>query len=512
MSPNHAPTRSAAPGPAHAAAGHGERPLPRAFWLHFVLPVGLASLLVGGLGTVLAVHGDRLQAGSAALLIAWPLLCVLAAWGALGAWRSARARVREGGAPLWPLAAQGAVLVVLAAVAAATGTHFVPRITDHATLAQGGDPLGRLQATLSPDGRRLRLEGPLGQGDAQRVQLLLQAAPGVRLVEVQSPGGRMGEAVRIADAVRDRAAQTRAVGPCDNACVLVFLAGSGRQVMPGAQLGFHRLAPPSFNPLFRSYARREQRALWRQAGLPEAFILNALSSPSSAAWRPNRDELVAAGLIGVPQRPLDIELPAADGALPSDYADALSSNRVWQAIEARFPGTIERAAQSMHGAREDQATDDATQVAGQRVMQALVPDLLHHAGPEIRLQFVAMLADQLGSLGTAAADRCQALLAGDAAVMRGMPAAMVHRESTWLIDAAAEPGRGSTPGRRKGLEREVMRRTLGDRAPALLLGLGRPAQAEGRGPRCELATALIGEVLQLPPAERRLALRLMFER
>ncbi len=510
--PGAEPRPTTEPGPALAAHWRGELPLPRAFWLYFVLPVALASLLLGGLGTVLAVQGDMLRAGSAALLIGWPLLCVLAVWAALGAWRSARAHVQKGGAQLWALAAQGTVLVMLSAQAVATGAHFAPRISDYVQLAQGGDPLGQLEATLTPDGRRLRLMGPVGQGDAARVLRLLQDAPQAGLVELQSPGGRIGEALRIAEAVRSRAAQTRAVGPCDNACVLIFLAGSGRQVMPGARLGLHRLPVPTFNPVFRSYARSAQVALWRQAGLPEAFILNALSSPPSVAWRPNSDELVAAGLIGVPDQPLDIPLPAPDGAQLSDYADALASNPVWQAIEARYPGTIERAAQRMHGARESQVADDATQVEGQRVMQALVPDLLHHAGPEIRLQFVTLLADQLGALGTATADRCHGLLAGDAAVTRGMPATLARRESAWLIDAAAEPGRGAAPGRRSGLELEVMRRALGDRAPALLLGLGRPARVEGRGPRCELATALIKEVLQLPAAERRLALRLMFER
>ena len=512
MSSNPVPARSAAPGPALAAHWRGELPLPRAFWLHFVLPVGLAGLLVGGLGTALAVHGDRLQAGSAALLMAWPLLCVLAVWAAPGAWRSARAHVQRGGAPLWALAAQGAVLLVLAALAVATGAHFVPHIADHVKLAQGGDPLGPLQATLTHDGRRLRLVGPMGQGDAARVLRLLQDAPQVALIELQSPGGRVAEALQIAQAVRSRAAQTRAVGPCDNACVLVFLAGSARQVMPGAGLGFHRLPVPSFNPLWRSQARREQVALWRQAGLPEAFILNTLSSPPSAAWRPNSGELLAAGLIGVPDRPLDIALPAAGGALPADYADALTSNPVWQAIEARYPGTVETAAQRMHGARAGPADDDTTQVEAQRVMQALVSDLLHHAGPEIRLQFVALLADQLDTLGPGAADRCTALLAGDAAALRGMPATLARRESAWLVDAAAERGRGAAAGRRSGLELEVVRRTLGDRAPALLQGLGRQAQADGRGPRCELATALIKEVLLLPAAERRLALRLMYER
>ncbi len=145
------------------------------------------------------------------------------------------------------------------------------------------------------------------------------------------------------------------------------------------------------------------------------------------------------------------------------------------------------------------------------MLQARVPELLLDAGPEIREQFLALTVDQLATTRGAGPEACRAVLAGDAAVVHALPPALAQREAAWLMDAVAEPPQAVPPRRASSLEVEVMRRTLGDRAPALLANLGRPAQAEGRGPACELSTALMAEVLRLPAAERKLATRLMYQ-
>lgn len=56
--------------------------------------------------------------------------------------------------------------------------------------------------------------------------------------------------------MRKRHATTRAVGDCQSACTLLFLAGSSRQLMPGAQLGFHRASSGTYNPAFDEIANQ----------------------------------------------------------------------------------------------------------------------------------------------------------------------------------------------------------------------------------------------------------------
>jgi hypothetical protein len=212
------------------------------------------------------------------------------------------------------------------------------------------------------------------------------------------------------------------------------------------------------------------------------------------------------------QRTLDVELPPAATAQPADLVDALESNDTWVAVEHRFPGSIAAAAASMQAARQTGAADEVALVEGQRVVQALLPRLLFNAGPDLREQYMLLLAEQLSVARSAGASVCRSLLTGDAAVRRSLPPPLVLRETDWLAAAAAEPQRAGAPRAATALETEVIRRKLGDRAPALLAQLWRP---EGRGlggRECEMQALVLAEAARLPPAERRLAARLVFER
>jgi hypothetical protein len=379
-------------------------------------------------------------------------------------------------------------------------------------MARGIDPIGHLAATITPDGRKLQLKGPVGMGDGERVRTLLAGANGLRLIELDSPGGRLKEADLIAAAVRQAGWPTRATGDCESACTLIYLAGSRRQLMPGVRLGFHRASSGTVNPALDALANRLLAQTYREAGLPEHFIVRTLATPPSRMWHPGRDELVAGGLITVPERPLDVELPTAADALAGDFADALRANDTWMAIDKRFPGSVAAAAGRMLQARAGGATPEATQVEAQRVVEAHVPALLARASAETRELYLGVFAAQLGAARGIDAATCAGVLALDAQARRRLPAALVQRESAWLIDAATEiPREGPTRGA-NALEHEVMRRRLGDRAPALLTDLWQPG-VTARTPRdCDKALELIAAVGALPGAERKLATRLMFER
>jgi hypothetical protein len=489
---------------------HGDLPLRLSFWGLLVLPVGLAGLAVGALTTWINLGGGWLRASSAALLVAWPLLVALAVFGSVGLWRAASAHRDAGASPRWAPAARLAAVVMLAATLASLAASFSPLARRFAQLARGIDPGGHLVATLSVDGRRLSLKGPLGLGDAARIRQQLDVAPALHLVELESAGGHLDEATGIANAVRARRLQIRAVGTCANTCALVFMAGASRQVTPDARLGFQRLASGSVNPLFGMLANRELAGAYRRAGLPQTFVTKMLSTPPSWLWSPDFDELAAAGVISVPARPLDIDLPAADGAQAVDYADGLHTNPTWHALDRRYPGSIAAAAELMQAARSSGATDEATLVVGQRVIEALLPKLLARASPALREQFIVLLGEQLAAYQGAGAASCQRLLAGDAALRRDLPAALAGRESEWLKDAASETPPDTAPRAPGPLEIEVVRRTLGERAPTLLAGLWHGATADAQS--CGRASELVKAILAMPPPERKLAIKLVFAR
>ena len=174
----------------------GELSLPLAFWINnglLMLPLGLG---IAFLMVWIAAWGQSLQLASIALLLGVLLMLLLSVWGTVGAWRSAAAYRDSGGAAGWALAA---------------------------------------------DGRSVTLSGPFGMGVAPRFERLLQAAPQLRQVLLDSPGAR---------------------------------------------LGFHRASVPSLNPLHDELANRRLAALYDEAGLPRDFIARVLAVPAQRMWFP----------------------------------------------------------------------------------------------------------------------------------------------------------------------------------------------------------------------------------
>jgi hypothetical protein len=487
----------------------GELSLPVSFWINLILlplPLGVA---LGALTTWVSLLGEQMRSGSIAWLVFWPIALAIDVWCLVGAWRSAVLHVERGGSWLWAAIARVVIALGVLGTLLSAALNYVPHVGAFVQMARGIDPIGKLEMTLSPDGRRLRLQGPVGMGDAARLQTLLGSSTALRIVELESPGGRVREADRIAALLRPLTPQVRVTGPCESACTLLFMAGSPRRMLPAGRLGFHRASTGSFNPLLDEIVNRELADIYRQSGLPDELISRALSTPPWRMWYPETQELTSRGLVSAPTRTLDVSLLPRERAQLADAVDALDMHETWQALERRFPGTVADAAARLHTARAGGATDDDAQLAAQRVVEPLLAQLLFHAGPEVREQFMMLLAAQLASARAGGAAACQSLSTGEASIRRAMPPDLGEREANWLIDASKEPAKASNARAATGLEQEVLRRRLGDRAPAWLGSLwGRDAPLRD----CDKTIALMDEVTRLPSPERRLATRWIFER
>ena len=464
------------------------------------------SLLVDGLATYTLVRGAALQATAIAWLLAWPLLLVLTAWFAVGCWRSAGESRK---ALAW--VARVCVVVVSGWVLATFIWHVLPITRVMLKFASRAEASGSLQATVSADGLTLKLSGNIAAGDAARLRGWLAANPPPQRIDLASSGGRRAEAQVMASAITAAHITTRATGACNNACALLLLAGQRRQMLPQAQLGLQRAEVPSFNPLWHNWALQDQSSAYRSAGLPPLIVQRALATPPSWLWFPERDVLHANGVLTARPLPLGADLPAAS-ADNAEYALALSTNPYWQALEQRFPGIGATTAQHMVAARQNKPAADADRAATVVAYQAAIGQfspLLAQASGETRQLFLTLLAEQLQALSHP--DTCRQHLAGDAAVRHELPPALALKEAQWLAAAISEVPAEARPRPLTVLEREVVRRALGERASAALTQLWVPPQG-ARNLDCESARALIAQVLNLPAAERRLALRHIFAR
>lgn len=496
----------------------GELSLVRSYWVNNVLLATPLALALAGLMSWITVLGESLQVGAIVLLLGLPLLLSLDVWCLVGAWRSARAYLWDGGSRLWGWLARISLALGALQLLVSIVFGFLPNLGDYWQMARGIDPLGQASLSLSTDGRALRVDGSIGMGDAARLSQLLssEAARELRRVELASPGGRLSEAEQMASALKTRGIASRVVGTCASACTVVFLAGHPRQLAPDSRLGFHRASSGTYNPVFDELANKRLAATYRSLGLPDSLIDKALDTPSRSIWFAPQQELLSHGLIEPLPQTLAIALPAA-GAPLADYEDALRLHPAWAALEQRSAGSLNAAARRMWAARSGGAPDEAVQTAALAELAQRMPALLRDADPLLRRRYVQLVAEQLRALldapspGTRAA--CRDLLTGRLGVRQLLPPELQSRESQWLLDAAVgEPPRW-LPKPPSAVEIEVLDRTVGRAALGLLSRLWSDAPDAGSpgAINCEAVIALLDRVSAQPPGRRVLAERLLFE-
>ncbi|PYE85846.1 hypothetical protein [Pseudoroseicyclus aestuarii] len=93
------------------------------------------------------------------------------------------------------------------------------------------------------EGTVLTLTGSIAPGDAQRLaEALERAEEAPQVVQLNSPGGSVTDALEIGRALREAGAETRMTegAICLSACPYVFAAGTERRVAEGAMVGVHQ--------------------------------------------------------------------------------------------------------------------------------------------------------------------------------------------------------------------------------------------------------------------------------
>jgi len=254
-----------------------------AFYALFVLTIALEDMDLS------------LQAAAAIVLFILAAQLIISTWAGVGTWRSAVRHESRGGAGGWAVAAQ--VSVAISALLFLAQLH--PRLLsarEYAVLASGSDTLGE-PGQVVVEGDTIRLEGNITSGISDRFAQALAAAPAVRTAVLNSPGGRQGEAERMARAIAARGLNTYAEGVCASACTHLLLAGRERSAEPGTPIGFHQPSFPGASRWELSGAIEQMGDDYRRAGVDPAFVERALQTPAQSLWSPPHDELVAARVL-----------------------------------------------------------------------------------------------------------------------------------------------------------------------------------------------------------------------
>lgn len=274
----------------------GHLSLPQSYWLNgfltnvAIVAVGLALVALEQTGRSLRLLAFGFCLYVAAFLIA-------RTWSLVGIWRSAGRHSARGGAAGWGVVAR--VLVGLGVVGTAAQLPALgAQAKEFGLIAIGRDPLGPVaKVALDASGETLTVEGILSAGVADSFEKVVAQAPKAKLVVLDSDGGRIFEALRMAEIIKARGLETRVEQNCASACTFLLLAGKDRSAHRFAQIGFHQPDFPGLSARERTEFVDQNRKDYIGAGMDPAFVERAMRISPNEMWYPTHAELVEAGVI-----------------------------------------------------------------------------------------------------------------------------------------------------------------------------------------------------------------------
>ena len=157
--------------------------------------------------------------------------------------------------------------------------------------------------TASADGRAFEFAGLVDFGLTEALRRLVAAHPEIRQLRLESHGGYIAEARGVVTVLRAHGIATHVEGHCASACALIFAGGAERSLGPEGRLGLHGYAlvrERHFGMIDPVAEMQRDLAIYRAQGLEERFVARLADLPQVPMWYPDRDLLLAAGMVTRP--------------------------------------------------------------------------------------------------------------------------------------------------------------------------------------------------------------------
>lgn len=490
----------------------GDLSLPVAYWINgSLLGVGVALGLQAAV-TGMAQGGYSLRSISFVAIGSFLLMISVWIWSVVGIWRSADSHVAKGGSSGWATTAKAMVVLGAVAVSRSIVENAIPQIREFMQIAIGHDPLGELDLKLSSDGSSLIVSGPLREGSAAEMERLLAATPSITSIALDSNGGRLLEAQRIADVIKRKQLDTYVERQCDSACTFVFLAGIDRAATPNARIGFHQ---PSFDGLpaeQQAALTQDMLEVYRAAQMPESFLAKIARTPPNKMWYPTREELIYANVITRVTLGGETTVFGTTFQSEAELLLALRDIPQMRSVEQRFPGTLMTAAKKGWEVRQKGGNDAEIMTATRSVFADASVKLLREADDATRLAHLEIMIAQMTAAYELSADACTQLSAGTLDILNALPPEHAARELEWLEKASrSAPRLDQQPPDSVEMDK-VMEVAVTNMPSDSIAVLASPEEyADQPGRVCESSIALLESMRDLPPEQRSVALWAMSE-
>lgn len=496
----------------------GQLALPTAYWGNTVL---ITLSLVAVLSVIpwdsLVTKSPTLF--SITLISLWLFMALTSVWQYVGVWRSARHHMDQGKSKLGGNLARIAVILGLLTGAGKFVSAGIPQISEFANIAVGKDPVGTYQLRLLRDGTELEIAGSMAFGLTDKVSQTLDMNSAVRVIHLNSVGGRVNEARKLRDLIASRGLTTYTASGCSSACTLAFVAGQKRLIARNAALGFHQYSFPGIKGHeFRAEYEKDKQD-WLGRGIANAFVNTAFTTPNSQMWRPSHRELFEARMItGYPEGD-DVGISGVKLTDLENIDAEFVKIPLFSALKMYERAAYDRLlSQVRSGVQEGRSLAEMQKQIFPLVHSIYMKKLPYASDPALRA-FGRLLLEQMKVLYSVDPTLCYAFIHGEnsetnADATKYFSDELRQRALSVMAEVIRSAGEGSfQPPSRQQIEGQLKSvfTVLTKRFGADVRMLNDRELGKANKPRtCEIAYELYREILVLPEQDSGQVLRFMF--
>jgi hypothetical protein len=275
----------------------GELDLAVSYWINiFILSIAIRFGLIA-----FASYIDQAQQNIRLLFFVYFLsfasfIFIVYPWQIIGTWRSANSHIQRTKKYFW------AVVTKIAIVLGMIGTfselpNYFPQLKEYWKIAFEIDKFSRKEFSLLQNGEELVISGGISFGLTEEVREIFKNNPDIKIIRLNSFGGRVKEARFLRDFISEKKLITYSSRGCLSACTIPFLAGRERILNKKAKLGFHQYSFPGFTEEQFKEAYLKEKKFMTSIGVDKKFSEKAFTTPANDMWYPSHIELISANVV-----------------------------------------------------------------------------------------------------------------------------------------------------------------------------------------------------------------------
>jgi hypothetical protein len=383
----------------------GEYPLFVSYWVFGVIGNLALPLITLGLAFVFeSKTGFEPTYVFGFILSVWIVSIGISVWLWVGVWRSANRYIEGKSLKLEraPWAGVAKLMCVLAFIqlGASFLIYGIPQVTEASRVAFRNDPdIPEYFIRVMRGGTEAEITGGIKYGLADDFKKILRASRQIRVVHLNSTGGRLGEGEKLYNLIRDARLNTYVSAKCLSACTLAFSAGAERLLLHGAVLGFHRASFAGKDEK-DSPELQGQRKIFTEAGYDGSFIARALATPSSGMWTPTEAELLNSGVVTKISSGSDCAISGLPADVSRDwFSKSLKENAgIYAAIAARFPKDYDDIVSAYYDAFAAGRTEAEAISLLRDKLENIISVNRYLADDDVLIDLGNLIADQLAAL------------------------------------------------------------------------------------------------------------------